>query len=176
MRMTEKLFWTCLLALACVLPSEVLARDLSKYPCSVFSHVVCFRLPTGVEVKYSVPADFDIYYFFKGSQTFASIYIGRAPQPAASEPVRVVKTREGSLSIHRQLRDGIELMEFYIVPSARRADTIHISASAAPATLLELVELLSSVRPCKSLRAGGQRCVKTDVWSSELVGSLDVIP
>ena len=149
------------------------AKDLSKYPCTVFAPDVCFRIPTGVHVDYSVPADFDLYKLSSGSKTFATIYIGDAPQiERAAAPKRLSTSRQGSVSVYAQATPAGQALEIYIVPKMKHASTVHISAELTLDTRSELTELLSSIRPCTPIRSGGQRCGVNDVWSKELIRNL----
>ncbi|MFD1297736.1 hypothetical protein ACFQ4Q_13975 [Lysobacter gummosus] len=157
-----------------LIPSAVFARDLSEYPCTVFSYDVCFRLPTGTHANYSVPADFDVYTLSKGGASFATIYIGDAAQPSTSADAPVVKkTKYGTISIHAGDSSSSKgMVDIYIVPNAKDASTVHISADSAAADDEVLRELLSSFRPCVPIKAGGQKCPVNDVWSRELVQAI----
>jgi hypothetical protein len=153
--------------------SGISAKDLSKYPCMVFAPNVCFRLPTGTQVNYSVPADFDLYSVSKGSKGFANIYVGDAPNSdRATARKRLVNSKQGSISIHVKATPTGERLEIYIVSKARYAAAVHISADLKLDTRAELIELLSSFRPCTPISSGGQRCKLNDVWSKELIRDL----
>lgn len=153
--------------------SGVSAKDLSKYPCTVFAPNVCFRLPTDTQVNYSAPADFDLYRVSKGPKAFANIYIGGAPRPErVAVPKRVVSSKRGSITLYLKSTPTGERLEIYIAQKAKHAATVHISADLTPDTRAELIELLSSFRPCTPIRSGGQRCELNDVWSKELIRDL----
>lgn len=153
--------------------SGVVAKDLSKYPCTVYGAAVCFRLPVGTRLEYSVPADFDLYSVAKGSDTIAKIYIGSAPQVVeSSAPPRVSRSGKGTIKIYGEPVRSTGRLDIYIVPKARNASIIHVSAAPGHGSSNELKELLSSFRPCKPIRSGGQKCPIDTVWSKELVREL----
>lgn len=164
-------FWAKHLLLLLLLPwmATVDAKDLSNYPCTVFSADVCFRLPAGTHVDYSVPADFDLYRVSKNAQPIATIYIGNSPQMVETSVVpSVSETTSGTIKIYRDVATPAETLDVYITPKGADAPTIHISADLKPSTYNEFIELLSSFRPCKPIRSGGQQCPLNAAWSREL--------
>lgn len=149
------------------------AKDLSSYPCTVFGANACFRLPAGTHVNYSSPADFDIYDVLKDRQSVATIYIGNAPQREdTSTDAEVIELSSGTIEVHRNKALPAATIDIYIVPATKNASTVHISAELTPSTRIELLELLSSFRPCKAIRSGGQRCPSNPAWSNELTNAV----
>ena len=149
------------------------AKDLSKYPCTVFSAEVCFRLPAGTHVDYSVPADFDLYKISNAAKPIATIYIGNAPQAVeASAPPRVSKSKYGTIRVYSEGTLSADKLDIYITPNATDASTFHISADLEAASRQELVELLSSIRPCVAIKSGGQKCPLNNAWGQELTKGL----
>lgn len=162
-----------LLVLLLLASVEASAKDLSKYPCTVFGPDVCFRLPTGTHVDYSVPADFDLYKVSKGDKPVATIYIGNAPQTVEdTQSPRVSKTKFGTIRVYSGGSSSAEKLNIYIAPKAKDGSTVHISADTDPAIRNELIELLSSVRPCEPIQTGGQKCSPNNAWSQELTKGL----
>lgn len=154
--------------------SDAVAKDLSRYPCTVYGAEFCFRLPVGTRLEYSVPADFDLYKVVKGSDTIATIYIGSAPQSVESSVLpRISRASKGTIKIYDEPVRSIGRLDIYIVPDAKSASTIHISADSEHESGSELMELLSSFRPCTPIRSGGQKCPINTVWSKQLVRELN---
>ena len=149
------------------------AKDLSKYPCTVFGVDVCFRLPAGTHVDYSTPADFDLYKVSKDTKPFATIYIGNAPQIVESSVAPgIIESTSGTIKVYRDGAAPVETLNIYITRKEKDAVTVHISADLNSSTRNELVELLSSLRPCKAIRSGGQKCPLNAAWSRELTAEL----
>ena len=149
------------------------AKDLSAYPCTVFSGEMCFRLPAGTALNYSVPSDFDLYRVSKDQSTVAVLYIGYSPRsPKAGAAIQSTRAEKNGVMIYRGEEAGVESFDIYITPDAKDAATIHISAAVDPSSKKELSELLSSLRPCRPIKAGGQRCPQNTVWSSEFANLL----
>jgi len=149
------------------------AKDLSGYPCTVFSPDACFRLPVGTHVDYSVPADFALYEVSKGVKLVATIYIGNAPQRMeGSVDPSVTELANGTIKIYRNGAVPAERLDIYITPKIKDASTVHISADLSASTRNELIELLSSLRPCKPVKSGGQKCPLNATWSNELTRAL----
>lgn len=145
------------------------AKDLSKYPCTVFSADVCFRLPASTHVDYSVPADFDLYKVSKDAKPVVTIYVGNAPQMMESSVApSVSKSMSGTIKVYRDEVAPVERLNIYITPKAKDASTVHISADLDSSTHNELMELLSSLRPCTPIKSGGQKCPLNAAWSREL--------
>ena len=67
----------------------------------------------------------------------------------------VSKLKSATIRIYRDATAVAEALEIYIEPRTRDASTIHISAALDSSTRSELMELLSSIRPCKPIRSGG---------------------
>lgn len=149
------------------------AKDLSKYPCTVFSSDVCFRLPTGTHLDYSVPADFDLYKVSKDAKPVATVYIGNAPQTVdSSASPRVSNSAYGTVKVYSDRSTSGKKLDIYITPKAKDASTVHISADLDPSIRNELIDLLSSFRPCKAVKSGGQKCPLNDTWGRELAKEL----
>jgi len=149
------------------------ARDMSQYPCTVFSADACFRLPTGTHADYSAPADFDFYTVSKDTETVATIYIGNAPQAAEGLASRSFsQSTDGTIKIYRDEAAPITKLDIYIALKTTDAPTIHISADLNSSTRTELMELLSSLRPCRPIKSGGQKCRINSVWSKDLTKAL----
>ena len=149
------------------------ARDMSQYPCTVFSADACFRLPTGTHADYSAPADFDFYTVSKDAETVATIYIGNAPQAAEDlASPSVSQSTDGTIKIYRDEAKPIRKLDIYIALKTADAPTIHISANLNSSTRTELMELLSSLRPCRPIKSGGQKCRINSVWSKDLTKAL----
>ena len=167
---------SCLLSLLAIsLAAKLSARDLSKYPCTVFNSDACFRLPTGTHVGYSVPIDFHLYVVMKGSSRVATIYIGNAPQKIKnSSDVAERITLYGTIKILKEKSELDEMVDIYIIPISDARSTIHVSANVVPEIKEELHEVLSSLRPCAVIKSGGQKCPKNDVWSKELTEALSL--
>lgn len=158
-----------LLLLLLMPAGTVSAKDLARYPCTVFSADACFRLPVGTHVDYSVPADFDLYEVSKGDKPVATIYIGNAPQKVKSSVAPIInESTAATIKIYRSGAVPAEVLDIYIEPKTKDASTVHISAELNSSTGSELLELLSSLRPCKPIKAGGQRCPLSTAWSKEL--------
>lgn len=145
------------------------ANDLSKYPCTVFSSNICFRLPAGTQVAYSIPVDFHLFVISNNSEPVATVYVGNAPQKEMSgELILRSKSKSGVLEAFSNKSSEVKKLDIYITPSARDASVIHIHAEDRSSTHDELQELLSSFRPCTPIRSGGQKCPISDIWSQEL--------
>lgn len=161
----ERLLLLLLLPLAAI----VSARDLSEYPCTVFSVDVCFRLPVGTHVDYSIPSDFGLYRVLKDTKPVAAIYVGNAPQitdgPTAPS---VSESTNWTIKVYRDVVAPVETLDIYITPKTKDVSIVHISAELNSSTHNELRELLSSLRPCKPIKSGGQKCPIDSAWSKEL--------
>ncbi|WP_223620519.1 hypothetical protein [Lysobacter sp. ESA13C] len=145
------------------------AADLSKYPCTVFNADVCFRLPRGMSLDYSIPSDFHLYTVRKGGLAVATVYVGGAPQRIESDELLIKRKVPGWVLKMGAAKDG-EVSETYILPKARSKSATHISLEAEVSDRAKVAELLSSFRPCYPVKSGGQRCPKDGVWSRELIG------
>jgi len=119
-------------------------------------------------MDYSVPADFDLYKVSKDAKPVATIYIGNAPQTVESSLASVSESMGGTIKIYRDGSAAVETLNIYITPKAKDASTVHISADLNASTHDELMELLSSLRPCKPIKSGGQKCPLNAAWSKEL--------
>jgi hypothetical protein len=149
---------------------SIKARDLSKYPCTVFNAEVCFRLPAGAELKYSMPSDFHLYEVTAGPASVATIYVGDGIDlPKVGGHVQVTRAADWEI---RVVREGNAGLDVYISPSGKGGSVVHFSASTSPATLDSVRELASSLRPCRAIRTGGQRCPASKIWSSEILLAL----
>lgn len=163
-----------LLLLMLLSPGIANAKDLSTYPCTVFGAEVCFRLPGGTHVDYSVPLDFDFYEVLKDANSIATIYVGNAPHSMDGSVVpRISTSAYGTVRVYRHESGGNEKLDAYITPKVEGASTIHISAKLQTQTRTELMELLSSFRPCKSIKSGGQKCPLNNAWGRELIKGLE---
>lgn len=162
-----------LLFLLLSLSGFAVAKDLSMYPCTVFSADACFRLPTGTHVDYSIPADFDLYKVSKDTEPVATIYIGNAPQKVkGSAPSSVSESTGRVITVYRNEAAPIETLDIYITPKTKGVSTVHISAGLNASTRNELIELLSSLRPCKPIKSGGQKCPLNADWGKELTKAI----
>jgi hypothetical protein len=119
-------------------------------------------------VDYSVPADFDIYKVSKDAKPVATIYIGNAPQTVESSVASVSESMAGTIKVYRDGSAPVETLNIYITPKAKDASIVHISADLNASTHNELMELLSSLRLCKPIKSGGQKCQLNAAWSREL--------
>ncbi len=140
------------------------SMDLSRYPCNVFSSTMCFRLPNGTSVEYSVPSDFDFYVVKVGASVLATIYIGNAPQVPDSLPTRQVSLRSAVVS---RYEDGPKnITHVLITPKDDSAPVFHLMLDSAPTATAHLPELLSSIRSCRAIRRGGLSCPTSQTWSN----------
>lgn len=157
-----------------VLPLCVASKDLSKYPCDVFTTEFCFRLPVEASVEYSVPADFGLYKVSKGSSLLATIYVGDAPKRMDGEKPEYISTsKHGVVTMYKAAGSGSGHSEIYFVPRARGAATVHISATTEPSLRDEVFSLLSGFRSCTGVRPSGQKCSLQGGWGIELARALN---
>lgn len=160
---------------AVVFADGAVAKDLSKYPCNVFSYGACFRLPVGTRVELSIPADFQLYTISRGELPIATIYVGNAPQDIESSSLpKEIKTSAGTIKIYgSQCAEG--KVNIVIKRHSHEGSTVHVS-SFVPVTSSELRELLSSLRPCTPIKSGGQKCPVNDGWSKAIFKALSIVP
>jgi len=159
-----------LVGLLLVNPISASTRDLSNYRCDVFNAAFCFRLPAGAEVRHSVPSDFHFYEVLVGPTVIATVYAGdgiRAPEP--NNKVKLIPTTAGALSVSHGSEAGIDI---YIRPSGQEDLIVHLSVTTDPGMVEVVRELTSSLRPCRAIRAGGQRCPVNTAWSKEILAFL----
>lgn len=159
-----------LLLFAFVTPDMSYAKDLSEYPCTVFNAEACFRLPAGTRLDYSIPADFEIYRVSNEYSPVAVIYVGDAPKAMGDAvPVVTSDTKHGVIRIYRGGAGAQARVNIYITAKDKRSSTIHIAADITSESRSDLVDLLSSLRPCRHIKSGGQHCPVDRVWSQEII-------
>lgn len=171
-----KIIHLALLLIAALFMSGVAqGKDLSKYPCNVFSYDICFRLPVGTQVSLSIPLDFQVYVVSKGKTVIATIYVGNAPRITQNKTwSKEAITTRGTIKVYNgDTPDaGVEVL---IQQHSKEASIVHIS-SPIPRTNDVLHELLSSFRPCTPIKAGGQKCPVYAGWNEVIEQALSAKP
>ena len=155
------------LPLATSMDVRAAEENLSHYPCNVFNPAACFRLPANTHLDYSVPADFDLYRVLKGDAEVAVIYVGSAPRrPEGSLEPRIIHMKGARAEVY----DALDGSRVEILISVRGADSkVHIISEIDPVVQREFVALLTGLRGCRYIRAGGQKCAAGQGWGELLV-------
>jgi hypothetical protein len=149
------------------------AKDMSGYPCDVFAGPACFRLPTGTALEYSVPADYGLYRVIRESNEVATIYVGFAPeQPANGVTPAWVRSRDASIRVFRQSAGLTDHIDIYISRRKSGDIALHLSAEMTAATREDVFSLVSSLRTCKPIKSGGQRCNRNAEVGRKLMQAL----
>jgi hypothetical protein len=149
-------------------------EELWRYPCDVFLRVACFRLPTGMAVDYSVPADFGFYKITMSNELIISIYSGAAPQKSGfdDEPSFRLESSDSTLTAFFSDRSSQGRLDVYLVPVSGLRDTVHIFTDVNPTNQDKVVHVLSGFRPCASEPKRQFTCPESSDWGKELANWL----
>ncbi len=127
-----------------------------------------------MKVEQSAPADFDLYRIYRGSEVIATIYAGLSPQRSGlGVPNKVIRSGHGELEMHLEKLGSVRRINIFISRAEGEVEIVHIASTISEPSRKGLMDLLSSIRPCKPIEGGGQHCLMNDVWSKDIVNFIN---
>jgi hypothetical protein len=143
-------------------------QKLWQYPCDVYMSSACLRLPNGMKISYSVPADSGIYTISSADKDVLSAYVGHAPNTPSGMPSLRLESATATITGFLEKRDGVNKLDVLISPKKSGSSTFHVSGLFAAEQRHDVGQILSGLRACQRKGKEDLRCPVESPWGEAL--------
>jgi hypothetical protein len=159
----------CIISLYVFAYGSARAADqrLWQYPCDIYTSSACFRLPNGMKISYSVPADSGIYTISSADKNVLSAYVGHAPNTPSGTPSLRLESAAATITGDLEKRDGVVKLDVLILPKKSGGATFHVYGVFAADQRHDVGQVLSGLRACRR-KGEDLRCPAESPWGEAL--------